>query len=84
MDWMVSFINRKGRKGENKMLYIYSLFVMQKLMVLARRFLREERGDEILEKAAVIGAMTVAVIVIIALAVAAAAALNKGTTWFGG
>ena len=54
------------------------------LLTTLARFVREDRGDEILEKAAVIGAMTVAVIVILALAILAAAALNEGASWFGG
>ena len=66
------------------MVYFVALSVLQKMVGLVKQFAREERGDEILEKAAVIGAMTVAVIVIIALAVAAAGALNKGASWFGG
>ncbi len=66
------------------MLYLTSLVVSQKMLALARQFLSEERGDEIMEKAAVIGAMTVAVVVIVGLAALAAAALNKGSSWFGG
>ncbi len=58
------------------------LYGTQKILPLLKRFVREERGDEILEKAAVIAAITVAVLVIIVLAVLAAAALNKGTSWF--
>ncbi len=66
------------------MLYMMSIVVSQKVLALARQFLSEERGDEIMEKAAVIGAMTVAVVVIVGLAALAAAALNKGASWFGG
>jgi Flp pilus assembly pilin Flp len=66
------------------MVYLMSCAISQKMLVLAKQFLREERGDEIIEKAAVIGAITVAVVVIIALAALAAAALNKGAGWFGG
>ncbi len=64
------------------MLYLMSLSISQKMLAQARRFLREERGDEIMEKAAVIGAITVAVVVIIGLAALAAGALNKGAGWF--
>jgi hypothetical protein len=65
------------------MLYLISLTISQKLLALAKQFLAEETGDEIIEKAAVIGAITVAVVVIIALAALAAAALKKGAGWFG-
>ncbi len=65
------------------MLYLISLTISQKLLALVKGFLAEERGDEIIEKAAVIGAITVAVVVIIALAALAAAALKKGAGWFG-
>ncbi len=64
------------------MLYLMSLSISQKMLAQACRFLREERGDEIMEKAAVIGAITVAVVVIIGLAALAASALNKGAGWF--
>ena len=57
--------------------------MVQKVLVLVRRFVQEERADEIMEKAAVIGAMTVAVLVILALAVLAAARLQEGASWFG-
>ncbi len=66
------------------MLYLMSLSILQKGITLLKQFVHDESGDEILEKAAVIGAMTIAVVIIIALAVAAAAALNKGASWFGG
>jgi hypothetical protein len=66
------------------MVYLMSCAFSQKMLALAKQFLREERGDEIIEKAAVIGAITVAVVVIIALAALAATALNKGAGWFGG
>ncbi len=66
------------------MLYLMSLSILQKGIALLKQFLHDESGDEILEKAAVIGAMTIAVVIIIALAVAAAGALNKGASWFGG
>jgi hypothetical protein len=55
----------------------------QKVMALVLKFVLEERGDEILEKAAVIAAVTVAVLVIITLGVLAANALNQGASWFG-
>jgi hypothetical protein len=55
----------------------------QKALALAQKFVLEERGDEILEKAAVIAAVTVAVLVIITLGVLAANALNQGASWFG-
>lgn len=57
--------------------------LLHKAYALTRRFVREERADEIMEKAAVIGAMTVAVLVILALAVLAAARLQEGAAWFG-
>ncbi len=66
------------------MVTLMALSILKKIVGLVIHFAGEDRGDEILEKAAVIGAMTVAVIVIIALAVAAAGALNKGASWFGG
>ena len=50
----------------------------------AQQFLGDERADEIFEKAAVIAAVTVAVMVIIALGSLAADALRKGESWFGG
>lgn len=49
-----------------------------------QQFLGDERADEIFEKAAVIAAVTVAVMVIIALGSLAADALRKGESWFGG
>jgi hypothetical protein len=55
----------------------------QKALALAQKFVLEERGDEILEKAAVIAAVTVAILVIITLGVLAANALNQGASWFG-
>lgn len=57
--------------------------LLKKSSYLVRRFVREERADEIMEKAAVIGAMTVAVLVILALAILAAARLQEGASWFG-
>ncbi len=66
------------------MWYLMSQNIFQKILALAKQFLREERGDEIMEKAAVIAAMTVAVLVIIGLAALAAAALGKASGWFGG
>lgn len=47
-------------------------------------FLRDERGDEIFEKAAVIAAVTAGVLVIIVLGSLAASALQQGQSWFGG
>jgi hypothetical protein len=55
----------------------------QKVMALVQKFVLEERGDEILEKAAVIAAVTVAILVIITLGALAANALNQGASWFG-
>ncbi len=66
------------------MFYYMSQTISQKVLALARQFLSEESGDEILEKAAVIGAITVAVLVLVGLAALAAAALNKGAGWFSG
>ncbi len=66
------------------MWYLVSQTIFQKILALAKQFLREERGDEIMEKAAVIAAMTVAVLVIIGLSALAAAALGKASGWFGG
>jgi hypothetical protein len=54
------------------------------LKTKAQQFLGDERADEIFEKAAVIAAVTVAVMVIIALGSLAADALRKGESWFGG
>ncbi len=47
-------------------------------------FVRDERGDEIFEKAAVIAAVTAGVLVIIVLGSLAAGALQQGQSWFGG
>ena len=47
-------------------------------------FLRDERGDEVFEKAAVIAAVTAGVLVIIVLGTLAANALQQGQSWFGG
>jgi hypothetical protein len=46
------------------------------------RFLLDERGDEIFEKAAVIAIVTIAILALAALASAAAGALNQGIGWF--
>jgi len=46
------------------------------------KFILDESGDEIFEKAAVIAAVTAAVAVVIALGSLAAGALSKGTSWF--
>ena len=54
------------------------------LKTRVQQFLGDERADEIFEKAAVIAAVTVAVMVIIALGSLAADALRKGEGWFGG
>ncbi|MCB2160626.1 hypothetical protein KQH40_00910 [bacterium] len=48
-----------------------------------QKFIHDENGDEIFEKAAVIAAVTVAVLVIIAIGVLAANALEQGKSWFG-
>jgi hypothetical protein len=50
--------------------------------VKASQFLADRRGDEIYEKAAVIAAVTAAVLVIIVLGALAASALQRGTSWF--
>ena len=47
-------------------------------------FVRDESGDEIFEKAAVIAAVTAGVLVIIVLGSLAANALQQGQSWFGG
>jgi uncharacterized membrane protein len=72
-----------NRKGDLEMVQIWLVSWMQKILSLALRFAREEQGDEILEKAAVIAAITVAVLVIIVLGSLAANALNSATGWFG-
>jgi hypothetical protein len=76
--------NGFGSVERRKTMNAYLLKVLfQKADALTRRFVREERADEIMEKAAVIGAMTVAVLVILGLAVLAAARLEEGAAWFG-
>jgi hypothetical protein len=56
------------------------------IMITAKiaQFVRDERGDEIFEKAAVIAAVTAGVLVIIVLGSLAASALQQGQSWFGG
>ena len=65
------------------MVQIWLVSWMKKFLALALRFAREEQGDEILEKAAVIAAITVAVLVLIVLGALAANALNQASGWFG-
>jgi hypothetical protein len=65
------------------MVQIWLVSWMEKSVALALRFAREEQGDEILEKAAVIAAITVAVLVLIVLGGLAANALNQASGWFG-
>jgi uncharacterized membrane protein len=65
------------------MVQIWLVSWMEKSVALALRFAREEQGDEILEKAAVIAAITVAVLVLIVLGSLAANALNQASGWFG-
>jgi len=53
------------------------------VLAIVRRFVADEQGDEIFEKAAVIVAVSAAVAVLIALGAAAANALGKAQGWFG-
>ena len=58
--------------------------IVQKLRMTVVKFLQDESGDEIFEKAAVIAAVTAGVLVIIVLGSLAASALQQGQSWFGG
>jgi hypothetical protein len=73
----------RTEKGDLDMVQIWLVSWMEKSVALALRFAREEQGDEILEKAAVIAAITVAVLVLIVLGGLAANALNQASGWFG-
>jgi hypothetical protein len=79
----IGFLSIAKEKGDLDMLQMLLVSWIEKFLALLLRFARQEQGDEILEKAAVIAAITVAVLVIIVLGALAANALNQATGWFG-
>jgi hypothetical protein len=79
----VGFLSIAKEKGDLDMLQMLLVSWIEKFLALLLRFARQEQGDEILEKAAVIAAITVAVLVIIVLGALAANALNQASGWFG-
>jgi hypothetical protein len=79
----IGFLSIAKEKGDLDMLQMLLVSWIEKFLALLLRFARQEQGDEILEKAAVIAAITVAVLVIIVLGALAANALNQASGWFG-